>query len=215
MPNQSESIAALAAALAKFQGQVHGATKNATNPHLRNKYADLASIWEAIREALTAHGLSVVQLPAPGDNGTLRLHTRLLHESGEWLESEIQMPLGKQDPQGYGSALTYARRYGLAALLGIVQEDDDAEGAMKRSEPAKAASKKPQTFDGGSTPEQQKLIGELIAKLGWTSEGAVGWLKKHYGVNKRAELTADQAEQAIADLEARVAVAGATPAGVA
>lgn len=214
----SDTLAALAAALAAFQGQAHGAAKNAANPHLKNKYADLSSIWEAIREPLSSNGLSVVQLPAPGENGTLKLVTRLLHSSGEWIESEIAMPLGKQDPQGYGSALTYARRYGLSALLGITQEDDDGEGAMQRGKQSEAppASVKRITQDpaplpkpGGLSPQQGKQIGDLIASLGWTNAGAVGWLTKHYGVKTRSELTAEQAADAIEDLKARVAVAGA------
>jgi hypothetical protein len=129
--SQSETLAALAKALSGFQAECEGAKKNAVNPHLKNKYADLASIWEAIHEPLAKHGLSVVQLPAAGEKGELRLRTRLLHESGEWLESEIAMPIGKLDPQGYGSALTYARRYALAAMLGVTQEDDDAAAAVK------------------------------------------------------------------------------------
>lgn len=214
----SETLAALADALAKFQGQAHGAAKNATNPHLKNKYADLSSIWEAIREPLSSNGLSVVQLPAPGENGTLKLVTRLLHSSGEWIESEIAMPLGKQDPQGYGSALTYARRYGLSALLGITQEDDDGEGAMQRGKQAETPpasvqriTKNPAPLPkpGGLSPQQGKQIGDLIASMGWTNAGAVGWLEKHYGVKTRSELTAEQAADAIEDLKARVAVAGA------
>lgn len=213
---QSESIAALAAALAVFQGQVHGASKNAKNSHLGNKYANLEAIWEAVREPLTENGLSVVQLPSPGEAGKLKMRTRLLHKSGEWIESEIEMPLGKQDPQGYGSALTYARRYGLAAMLGIVQEDDDGEGAMKRdakkADPVPANVKRltkdpaPGPQPGGITPEQGKQIGDLIASMGWTNAGAVGWLKKHWGVSTRAELTEAQAVEAITDLKARIAL---------
>ena len=137
---QSETLTALAGALADFQRHDIGAKKNATNPHLKNKYADLSSIWEAIREPLAANGLAVVQLPVPGEAGTLRLRTQLLHMSGEWIASEIVMPLAKADPQGYGSALTYARRYALAAMLGVTQEDDDATAATR---PTQAAQEKP------------------------------------------------------------------------
>ena len=143
--NTSESIAAIAEALCTFQGQVNAAGKNAKNPHLGNKYADLNSVWEAIKGPLAENGLSVVQLPAPGEVGRLNLKTRLMHKSGEWIESEIAMPLPKSDPQGYGSALTYARRYGLTAMLGIVQEDDDGH----------AASQKPETRRSEPTPQQR------------------------------------------------------------
>lgn len=186
MPSQSSTISALALALAKFQGQVPGAAKNATNPHLKNKYADLASIWDAIREPLTANGLSVVQLPAAGENGTILLHTRLLHESGEWIESEIHMPLGKQDPQGYGSALSYARRYGLVSLLGVVQEDDDGEGAMKRdTRPRESAQAEPQkaATGGGLTDAQLKRLFAIGKSHGLTPEDVRAVMKrKGYGI---------------------------------
>lgn len=129
--HQSESIAALAASLSLFQMNCDSAKKNAANPHLKNKYADLGSVWDAIRAPLGEFNLAVVQLPMPGEPGTLKLRTQLVHTSGEWIASEIVMPLGKQDPQGYGSALTYARRYALAAMLGVTQDDDDAASAVR------------------------------------------------------------------------------------
>jgi len=149
----SETIGALAAALSKFQGEVGAASKNAQNPHLKNKYADLASIWEAIREPLAANGLAVTQCPEPGDPGTLHLGTMLLHSSGEWVKSVLAMPVTKSAPQGYGSALTYARRYGLAALLGITQEDDDADAATR---PAAARESKPSSAAPTQAPQTEK-----------------------------------------------------------
>lgn len=136
---QSESIAGLAASLSLFQASCGEAKKNATNPHLKNKYADLGSVWEAVRGPLGEYNLAVVQLPMPSEPGTLKLRTQLVHSSGEWLASEIVMPLAKADPQGYGSALTYARRYALAAMLGVTQDDDDAASAVKRSDAPAAA----------------------------------------------------------------------------
>lgn len=137
--NKSESIASLAAAMAKAQTQVGIAIKNAVNPHLKNKYADLGAVWDAVSPALKDHGLSVVQLPSPSDDGRLHLETVLLHESGEWLSNVLVMPLAKSDPQGYGAALTYARRYALAALMGVTQDDDDGERATAwREESANA-----------------------------------------------------------------------------
>jgi hypothetical protein len=126
---KSETIGALAAALAKAQTAIDAAEKNKANPAFRSKYADLASIWDACRDALTANGLSVAQFAEDSEPGTLRLTTMLLHTSGEWIAGTMALPLAKQDPQGYGSACTYARRYGLAAMVGVCPDDDDGNAA--------------------------------------------------------------------------------------
>lgn len=128
--NKSESIAKLAAAMSKAQPAVGIALKNAINPHLKNRYADLGAVWDAIKDALGTNELSIVQLPSPSDDGKLHLETMMIHASGEWLSSVMVMPISKQDPQGYGSALTYARRYALAAMMGVTQDDDDGDRAV-------------------------------------------------------------------------------------
>ena len=128
----SETLDQLATALAKAQAQVMGAKKDAANPFYKSKYADLGSVWEACREALTANGLSVVQLPG-FEGGEARLTTYLLHSSGQWIAGTAGSPLVKHDPQGVGSALTYLRRYALAAVVGVVQEDDDGNDASGRT----------------------------------------------------------------------------------
>lgn len=131
----SESINELATALAKAQGQIKGAVKDAENPHFRSKYADLASVWDACRAALTANGLSVIQAPrgVHTDGGwTVEVETRLLHSSGQWMGDTITVPVGKPDAQGLGSALTYARRYALASFVGVAPEDDDGNAAVQR-----------------------------------------------------------------------------------
>jgi hypothetical protein len=130
----SDSVAALAAALAKAQGMMSHASKDANNPHFKSRYADLAAVWSAVREPLSVNGLSVVQTVAQGD-GTVGVRSLLLHASGEWICSVLEMPVAQKTPQGYGSALTYARRYALAALVGIAQDDDDAEAATRPSAP--------------------------------------------------------------------------------
>lgn len=123
----SESITKLAAAMAKAQAQI-GAAKKTSRGNF-GKYADLASVWDACEDALRANGLSVLQgFSTEGQDGSL--WTMLLHESGEYVTGTCPLVLGKRDPQGIGSATTYYRRYGLAAMLGITQEDDDAERAM-------------------------------------------------------------------------------------
>lgn len=126
---KSESIAKVSMALVKAQSLIGDAKKNAQNPHLKNRYANLGSVWDAISPALETSKLAVVQLPSPSDDGKLHLTTILIHESGEYIGDTLVMPLPKQDPQGYGSALTYGRRYGLCSLLGVVQDDDDGSAA--------------------------------------------------------------------------------------
>ena len=128
--NKSESIAALAAALAKAQGAMKGAVKDSANPFFKSKYADLASVVEAIRAAFSANGLSYIQTVEPSDKDEVRVETILLHASGEWISCGVlSLPVSKADAQGYGSALTYARRYSLSAAVGVAPEDDDGNAA--------------------------------------------------------------------------------------
>lgn len=127
---KSESIAALAAALAKAQGEMENAGKNSVNPHFKSKYADLAEILNTVRPVLSKHGLAVTQFPA-FEAGTAHVETILTHASGEWMSGTCSAPVQKSDPQGVGSALTYLRRYSLAAVCGLAQEDDDANASSK------------------------------------------------------------------------------------
>ncbi len=127
--NKSESIAALAAALSKAQGEMKGAKKDSANPFFKSKYADLASVVEAIREPLTKNGLSYIQLTEPSEKEEVRVETVLMHGSGEWVSGITAVPVTKADAQGYGSAMTYARRYGLQSICGIPAEDDDGNAA--------------------------------------------------------------------------------------
>jgi len=109
--NKSESIAALAAALAAAQGSMKGAVKDSANPFFKSKYADLASVVEAIRVAFSNNGLSYVQTIEPSDKDEVRVETTILHSSGEWIACGVlSLPVSKSDAQSYGSALTYARR---------------------------------------------------------------------------------------------------------
>lgn len=130
----SEQINELGAALAKAQAEIKGAKRDADNPHLRNRYADLASVWDAIRDPLTKNGLAVSQLVLPSQPGAVRVTTMLIHASGQYLGSTFAVPYdpsakGINPAQAQGSALTYARRYGLSALVGVVADDDDAQAS--------------------------------------------------------------------------------------
>lgn len=129
--NQSSSIAALAAALAKAQAEMSGAAKDSANPYFKSKYADLESVWSACRKPLTDNGLSVIQTSQPTKHG-LMLVTTLAHSSGEWIRGYMPILAKDATAQSQGSGITYARRYALAAIVGVYQTDDDAEAAQGR-----------------------------------------------------------------------------------
>jgi hypothetical protein len=129
--NKSEQINELAGALAKAQAEIKGALKDAQNPFFKSSYADLASVWDAIRAPLAKHGLSVIQTTDSTEKGMV-LVTTLAHASGQWIEGRYPIQPMKNDPQAMGSATTYARRYALAAIVGVAQIDDDGEAAMAR-----------------------------------------------------------------------------------
>lgn len=127
----------IATAFVKAQKAFAPALKTATNPHYKTKYADLAACIEAVVDSLNANGIAMVQRTHDSDNG-VAIETMFIHESGETISGGVlHVPAAKQDPQGYGSALTYARRYSLMSACGIAPEDDDANLAVKS--PAKAA----------------------------------------------------------------------------
>jgi hypothetical protein len=122
----SDNIEALAKALSSAQGEITNPAKDQTNPHFRSRYADLAGGLVTIRPTLAKHGLSVVQMTNL-DGDMVTLHTRLLHSSGQWVESTYPV-CRTTDHQKMGSALTYSRRYTLFALVGVAADDDDDDG---------------------------------------------------------------------------------------
>ncbi|CAB4121794.1 Essential recombination function protein [uncultured Caudovirales phage] len=130
----SESLVKIAPALVKAQMGITYAIENAKNPHLKNTYADLSAVIDAVKVALNANGISFIQSPSPSDDGRLHLTTRLIHESGEWIENTATCPLPKQDPQGFGSALSYLRRYSLSAFCGLYSDDNDGNSAINRTD---------------------------------------------------------------------------------
>jgi hypothetical protein len=131
---KSEQINELAAALAKAQSQLTGAKKDSTNPFFKSRYADLESCWEALRDPLSKNGLAVVQTAAHHE-GHHYLETTLVHSSGQWISGLYPIKTQKDDAQGFGAAFSYARRYSLAAITGLFQQDDDAETSMNRQPP--------------------------------------------------------------------------------
>lgn len=138
---KSETISKIAAALLSAQREIKFAAKDAKNPHFKNTYADLPAVIDAIKPALNKAGIAYLQTGSPSEHGHLHLTTCLMHESGEWLEDTLTMPLPKNDPQGYGSAMTYARRYALAAITGLYQDDDDGNAGCGLAQKAAAAPK--------------------------------------------------------------------------
>ena len=135
----SEQIEALATALAAAQGEIGAAIKGNVNPAFGSKYADLGAVIDAARPALVKHGLAVVQMPEHSDDALVHLTTRILHSSGQWLEASMSIPVGKPNAHGYGSAITYARRYAFAAAIGVVADEDD--DGNKAAEPATPAAR--------------------------------------------------------------------------
>jgi hypothetical protein len=132
----SDTIKDLAEALCKAQSQMGGAVKDSANPFFKSSYADLTSVIKAIKQPFSDNGLSYTQFPVHSESG-VGVSTRLMHVSGQWVESEFVLPIVKQDPQAAGSAITYARRYALQSIAGIPTADDDAESSMLRSEKVK------------------------------------------------------------------------------
>lgn len=159
----STEIDKLAKALIEVQRELAPATKDASNPFTKSRYATLNSVMESCRDALLSHGIWLTQLPVPAPvelgPGHIGLLTKLTHAaSGQWQSSLAVIPLPKADPQGMGSAITYARRYALTAMLGMVTEDDDGESAKippKMSERSKSPVSRCQTKKHAQDRETQ------------------------------------------------------------
>jgi hypothetical protein len=128
----SDTITKISSALVKAQGELNAVSKDGNNPHFRSKYATLQNIVESTRDTLRKHGLAVVQTFGETDGTYINLITTLLHESGEYISGTFTMRPSKADPQGLGSATTYARRYALSAVLGIVTDEDDDGNASSQ-----------------------------------------------------------------------------------
>lgn len=126
---QSEQVNELFAALAKAQAEMGHAKKVSENPFFKSNYADLASVVDTCRPHLAKHGLAVIHLPESADGVLVTVRCRLTHASGQWIECGLTVRPVKADPQGIGSAITYARRYTLAAIVGVATEDDDGNAA--------------------------------------------------------------------------------------
>lgn len=161
----SDSISKIAPALLKAQKAITFAVKDTANPFFKSKYADLPCVIDAIKGPLNDAGISFIQSPSPSDPGFLSMTTRLIHESGEWIEDTATVPLPKADPQGYGSASTYTRRYALAAMTGLYQDDDDGNAAQKAKQEAPKELMKMTAEQIANIESLAKEVGANMPKL--------------------------------------------------
>lgn len=144
----SEQINELGAALAKAQKVMKGAKRDSANPFFKSKYADLAAVADACRDALADNGIAVVQPPSSTEDGRVCVETMLVHASGQWMSETLAVKPKDDGPQALGSVITYLRRYALAAFAGVAPEDDDAEAAEgRRDKPTPIKAAKPGGFD--------------------------------------------------------------------
>lgn len=183
--NYSESIANLSKALSIVQGQLTHAVKDSKNPFFKSNYADLGSVWDSCRSLLAENGLSVMQFPGEYIDGNMSLTTILAHSSGEFIEQEMSLPVSKPDAQGAGSALTYMRRYALAAVIGIYQADDDGNEAAKQKPVERI------------TPDQLIVVQDLIDEVDVDIHKILG----HYKKLSLEHLTVTEATTLISQLE--------------
>lgn len=163
--NKSESIKELAAALAQAQPKIEGAAKDKTNPHFKSQYATLSSVADALAGPLKSHNLAYVQIAHDREHAAA-VETIILHVSGEWLGcGVVAVPVSKVDAQGYGSAMTYARRYSLSAAFGVVPEDDDGNQASKAPPPRGSAAEVAHDAFGEMQPEEQNFLKRIAADV--------------------------------------------------
>lgn len=181
---RSESIVELTKSLCVVQGKLRGAEKSAKNSHLNSDYADLASIYEACRDLLAENDFAVIQTHSE-ENGKFGLETMLSHASGEWCSGFIPLSLsgrGGNEMQALGSATTYARRYGLAAMVGVAPKDDDGEAAGHRETARDENYRQPPQRNGNgnaeqrepqSAPAERENFNEMIRRFADSTNGTV------------------------------------------
>jgi len=171
-------------ALAKARTEFTKVKFDSVNPHFKNKFASLASMHDATIEALSANGLMILQLPTDND-GRFALKTVLAHVSGASIETTLLMPPTKNDAQGIGSAMTYARRYSYAAILNIVGiDDDDGEVAMGNTETIKKSEQRKPNLNDAQVSDLKKKI----ESGNWSLDAC----KEKWGVNHLADVPQEQ-----------------------
>lgn len=181
-PSMSPTIAKLATALAKAQAMIKAAEKNSVNPHFRNRYADLEACFEACREALAKNGLAVLQ-PPKASGQAVTVTTVLVHESGEWIAEALTMKAQQDTPQAIGSAITYARRYGLTSMLGIASGEGEDDGN------AASAGPKPESEIERQLRDSAKALGGTIEEKTISEAKKAGALVYPFGREKGKPVT--------------------------
>ena len=207
---KSEQLNELAKALGAFQGEVEAVKKDAINPFFKSKYASLENILETIRPALKKNKLAFTQFPA-GEN---ELITILIHESGQFLKASFKMSPKDNTPQGQGSAITYARRYAISAVLGIATEEDDdgnvatvGQGKTQNPKTTKTSIPVKKSQDGADLSQiplsqaQNKKIFAQLKQLGKTKEEFEEWIKRVANIDGIENLNIRQASKFIESME--------------
>lgn len=202
----SESISALSAAIVAAQASSSNAVFDSVNPHYHNRYSSLAEVIGAMKPVLAKAGLAILQWPAHREGGPV-LVTRIIHASGEWMEDEYCLNPTKMDPQGFGSAITYARRYVLPGILMIAsEEDDDGEAASRPSPVAKPSIATGPTPAATPTAVKQRIDALRPAVMAATSKDALKVIWDGAGVDKSDPVaymgTLELFNQRIAELKA-------------
>lgn len=167
--SKSDNINELAGALAKAQGTIKDAVKDSKNPFFKSTYADLSSVWAACRKPLSDNGLAVTQMLDDTDHG-LMMTTMLMHASGQWVASTLAVNPVKNDPQGIGSAITYMRRYSIAALVGVAPSEDDDGNAS--SQPPAQRPHLPANDTAQDAPAPQMPVSDAIPQTSGNGNGA-------------------------------------------
>lgn len=185
---QSDNISDLIGALAKAQGKIITAKKDKKNPFFKSNYADLSSVWDACRSALSENGLAVVQSVQTLENRPMELVTTLAHASGQWIKSHMPIITVKNDPQSLGSALTYYRRYALAAIVGVAAADEDDDGNMASNRPVNNASTDTHKSKDESVEKISKKQGDELVQL--LSKCDADYQKKFLGFIKKDPIKA-------------------------
>jgi hypothetical protein len=191
----SENIVEISKAMNSAQRSMRPALKDATNPHFRSKYSDLASVMESIREPIGHNGLSVWQ-DATFDEAGVNIITRIVHVSGQWVEfGPLTIPVGKRDAHAVGSACSYGKRYALCAALGVVSDEDDdgnkASQIQEKKRPNENAPKSSELVDNKVTQEQSVEFNRLLKQCGQEFEDKVWGHLRSQGINSFEEMSID------------------------
>lgn len=210
---KSDDIKDLAQALCKAQSEMKPAQKSATNPFFKSRYADLSDIWEVCKEPLARNGLALLQVPG-FEEGQSTIETMLVHSSGQWISGVCLVKPLKTDPQSMGSAITYMRRYSLAALVGVVTDDDDGDAASTREN---ATQGKGGALTGVSRPttasqadwerkfasdKQITAIHAMSKKAGFKPEEMKDKILMNFGKHSSKDLSQKEASHLINELKA-------------